>query len=334
MNEELNGISGQVRALALLSGGLDSQLAVCVLREQGIDVHGVVFASPFFDSSAGRLAGANLSIPVKVVNFTSDILELLHDPPNGFGQNLNPCIDCHAAMLRRTGQIMREKDFDFIITGEVLGQRPKSQNYSALENVVRIAGVEGYVLRPLSARLLPVTEPERRGWVKRDELLDIQGRTRKRQLQLAEHYGLHDFPTPAGGCRLTEPNFCRRLKDLMEHEGLNGERSLQLLRFGRHFRLSPTVKVIVGRHEDDNVWLEGNAELYDLVIKTEGIPGPTGVLPITARDDEVLRAARICVRYSDAAGDKPVRVRISSPRGRRYMDVPAENPELVRDMMI
>ena len=334
MNMEESDIAEQLRALALLSGGLDSQLAVCVLHELGVDVHGVIFESPFFDSAAGRAAAAALGIPVKVVNFTTDILALLNNPPNGFGQNLNPCTDCHAVMLRRAAGMMQEGGYHFIITGEVLGQRPKSQNYEALKQVAELSGADGYLLRPLSAKLLPPTEPELRGWLKREDLLDIQGRSRKRQIQLAEKYGLKHYPTPAGGCRLTEPNFCRRLQDLMEHEGFNGERSLHLLRYGRHFRLGPAVKVIVGRDETDNVWLEGNAELYDLVLKTDGIPGPTGILPITARDDEVLQAARICVRYCDAAPGQPVKVRVSSPRGRRYIEVAAENPENVRAMMV
>lgn len=334
MNMEESNAVEQLRALALVSGGLDSQLAVCLMRELGVDVHGVVFESPFFDSAAGRAAASALGIHLKVVNFTTDILALLSNPPNGFGQNLNPCTDCHAAMLRRAAQMMHDLGYNFIITGEVLGQRPKSQNYEALNKVAELSGADGYLVRPLSAKLLPPTEPELRGWIKREDLLDIQGRTRKRQIQLAEKYGLCDYPTPAGGCRLTEPNFCRRLQDLIDHEGFNGERSLHLLRFGRHFRLGPTVKVIVGRDESDNVWLEGNAELYDLVLKIEGIPGPTGVLPITARDDEVMQAARICARYCDAAPGFPVKVRISSPRGRRYIEVTAEDPENVRAMMV
>jgi len=324
----------EVRALTLLSGGLDSQLAVCLLKEQDIRVHGIVFESPFFDSAAAKEASEHLDIPLHVINFSGDIVSILNEPRHGYGSCMNPCIDCHARMLKRAGEFLDDNGFHFISTGEVLNERPMSQNKQSLRVVANESGYADLVVRPLSAGLLPETEPERRGWVDRSRLLAIEGRGRKRQLQLAEHYGLKNVPSPAGGCRLTEPNFCRRLLDLKDHEGLAGVRSLHLLRFGRHFRLADNVKAIVGRHEKDNAILEGNAELYDLVLKVEDAPGPTALLPITADDQQVRLCAAICARYSDCPPAAPVTVRIRSSQGIRRVDVEPVDPGEIEKLRI
>lgn len=320
-----------IRALCLFSGGLDSQLAVCVLRDQGIDVHGVLFESPFFAVAAARTAAADLGLPIFEVNFSRDIIGLLDNPPHGFGACLNPCIDCHALMLRRAGELMEEQGFHFLATGEVLDERPMSQNRQSLRIVARDSGYEDRVLRPLSARRLPETLPERRGWVDRSRLLAWRGRGRKEQLLAAEAYRLRSYPAIAGGCRLTEPNFCRRLKDLKRHEGLDGERSIELLRYGRHLRLSDRVKLIVGRNENDNAVLEGRAELYDLVLRVEGVPGPIGLLPLTAGADQLHFAAAVCARYSDVSPGAPATVRVRSARGVGRLEVvPAQQDEVER----
>ena len=311
----------RIRAIGLLSGGLDSQLAVCVVRDQGIGIHGVVFESPFFDSVQAKEAGEQLGIPVTVVDFSGDISSILADPPHGFGSCMNPCIDCHARMLRRAGEMMEDMGYHFLFTGEVLGERPMSQSPSGLRTVTKESGYGDVIVRPLSARLLPATKPEREGWLDRSKLLSLEGRGRKRQLQLASHYGLSDFPSPSGGCRLTEPNFSRRLSDLKEHEGLDGTRSIYLLRLGRHFRLTGDLKVIVGRDEKENVALEGCAELYDLVLKMEDVPGPTALLPIRATEGQRMQAAAICARYADCPEDRPVTVRVRSSRGMTRLGV-------------
>ncbi|MFC1496982.1 tRNA 4-thiouridine(8) synthase ThiI [Verrucomicrobiota bacterium] len=327
-------LSERISALCLLSGGLDSQLSVCLLKDQGIEVHGVVFDSPFSDIEAAVSAAEQMDITLHVVNFSADIMSLLDKPRHGFGSCMNPCIDCHALMLKRAGEMIEEMGIHFLCTGEVLNERPMSQNRNSLKVVAEESGYEDLILRPLSACLLSETKPERKGWVDRSKLLSIEGRSRKTQLQLAKHYGLTNFPSPAGGCRLTEPNFCRRLKDLKEHEGLDGVRSVYLLRFGRHFRLGMQLKMIVGRNEHDNATLEGNAELYDLIFKVEDFPGPTGLLPFTASEEEILLAGAICARYSDCSSGQPVTLKIRSSRGARHINVMPVSDETADDLRI
>ena len=310
-----------VRALALLSGGLDSELAVHVLQDQGVDVCGVTFESPFFESAKARKSAERLQIPLRVVDFTQDIIALVNKPKHGFGSAMNPCIDCHAAMLRRAGDLMKEMGFDFLSTGEVLNQRPMSQTRRNLEVVAQESGYADLVVRPLSAALLPETEPERRKLIDRGRLLGIDGRCRKVQLELAARYGIEGFSSGTGGCRLTEPNYAIRLRDLRAHEGLHDVRAVDLLRVGRHFRLNARMKLIVGRDADDNAAIAGRADPGDLVLSTEPMPGPTCLLPAAAGGDDIRLAAAICARYSDAPPAAPVAVSIRSAQGLRQIDV-------------
>ncbi|MDD4871202.1 MAG: tRNA 4-thiouridine(8) synthase ThiI [Kiritimatiellae bacterium] len=309
-----------IKAMGLFSGGLDSQLAVCVLKDQGIDVEGITFESPFFSSANARKAADNLEIHLHVIDFTQEIMGLLVNPRHGFGQEMNPCIDCHALMIRKAGGIMIEMGFHFLSTGEVLNQRPMSQNRQSLDVVTEESGCAGFLVRPLSAKLLTETEPEKRGWVDRSRLLAIEGRNRKAQFKLAKHYGLKDIPQPAGGCKLTEPNFCIRLRDLQEHEGLD-VRAVRLLRFGRHFRLGNEIRLIVGRDESENEVLEKNAVSGDIIIKPEIVPGPTCLLSRLADEEHVLAGAAVCARYCDLQSEVPVKVRIITPVAERLVDV-------------
>lgn len=317
----------KVRALSLLSGGLDSQLAICLLRAQDIEVEAIVFDSPFFDLSRAMVAARNLGVFLHTVDMTKELVELIEHPPHGFGACMNPCIDCHTVMLSKTGDFMQEGGYHMMATGEVLNQRPMSQTRKNLATVARDSGYADFILRPLSAQLLTETKPERDGLVDRSRLLAIDGRGRRRQMRLAAEYGIKDYPQPAGGCRLTEPNFCTRLKDLHEHEGIGGTRALQLLRYGRHFRLDERVKMIVGRNEQDNAYLEGTAELYDLILKVEEFPGPTCILPFTANEQHIHLAATICARYSDLPPGTSATVRVRSSRGMHKLDVPPAAPE-------
>ena len=203
-----------------MSGGLDSQLAVRVLQRAGAEVEGVCFETPFFSSANARKAAAALGVKLHVLDFTEDEVGLLENPPHGFGGAMNPCIDCHATMIRRAGELMTSLGFDFVATGEVMGQRPMSQNRQSLCTVEKSSGLKGRLIRPMSAKLLEPTIPETEGKLDREKLLDIHGRSRERQIALAKEFGITDYPSPAGGCKLTEDAYGRKLRDLMEHEGL------------------------------------------------------------------------------------------------------------------
>lgn len=318
----------KMRALCLFSGGLDSQLAVCVLREQGVGVEGVLFESPFFLVRPAQRAAEQLGLRLHRVEFTDDILSLLQHPPHGFGTGMNPCIDCHARMLQRAGALMQELGLHFLITGEVLDERPMSQHRGALAKVAAVSGYADLVLRPLSAKLLPPTLPEQKGWVDRERLLDLRGRSRHRQIELAWHFGLREIPQPAGGCRLTEPHFARRLRDLRDHEGLSRERwgEIERLRIGRHFRLPSGRKLIVGRNQSDNQALIQSAAAHDFYLRVLDVAGPVGVIAGGGEAEDLRIAAAICVRYSDAPRGTVVRVRVSR-EGREEIVVASAAPE-------
>jgi tRNA U34 2-thiouridine synthase MnmA/TrmU len=300
-----------IRCLHLFSGGLDSQLAVRVLQGQGIEVLALVFTSPFFGAGMALKAAGQLGLDLKTVDFTADIIGLVKNPPHGFGQGMNPCVDCHARMLRRAGDMMNELGCSFLSTGEVLNERPMSQNREMLAVVARDSGHGELIVRPLSARLLPETEPERRGWVDRNRLLGFQGRSRTAQFALARKYGLTDYPQPAGGCKLTEPNFVKRLRDLASHEGLDGVRMIELLKVGRHFRLPGGARLIVGRDEKDNTALEGRADRSDFILRVTSIPGPVALVIGDAGEVDVQTACGVCARYADVDGTVPVTVEMS-----------------------
>lgn len=321
----------KAKAISLLSGGLDSRLAVLVLLAQNLEVHGIIFKSPFFNEENAKEAGRSLGIKTHIFDFTADIVDIINRPRYGFGSCLNPCIDCHIRMLKRAGELVEDLGFDFISTGEVLDQRPMSQNMGSLELVAKESGYKDIILRPLSAKLLPATKPEQMGLVDRTKLLDIRGRGRKRQMLLAREFGISNYPTPSGGCRLTEPNFCNRLKDLKEHEGLNGIHSLNLLRIGRHFRLADNIKFVLGRNEEENVYIEGTAELYEIILKCADAPGPSGLLPINASKHHIDLAASICARYSDVDRNKPSKVIARSSAKRWVIEaVPLPEVEIVK----
>ncbi|MGB9798098.1 MAG: tRNA 4-thiouridine(8) synthase ThiI, partial [bacterium] len=273
-----------MKAIVLLSGGLDSTLAIKLLLEQGIDVIAVHFTSPFFRSSWAVKTAREWGIPLLEIDITDDILKLLKAPPHGFGSQMNPCIDCHALMLRKAKEIMEEVGASFVATGEVLGERPMSQNREALRIVEKESGLEGLLLRPLSAKLLPPTIPEKEGWVDREKLLDIKGRSRKRQLELAEKWGIKDYPSPAGGCLLTDPQFSKRLKDLLDNKELTKE-NVVLLKLGRHFRLRKGVKLVVGRNKEENERIREFSREGGILLRAYSHKGPDGLLRGDIIDD-------------------------------------------------
>lgn len=286
------------KAVSLFSGGLDSSLATVIVKGEGVQVLGVSFSTPFFAPDKAIDAASELEIPLQIIDLSQDYIDLLYNPKYGFGKNMNPCIDCHALMINRAGEYMRNIGADFIVTGEVLGSRPKSQSRTALEIVAKESGFKELILRPLSARLLNPTIAEQQGWVKRERLLDIHGRTRKRQLSLAEELGVTRFSTPAGGCLLTDPAFSRRLRDELDHEKPTVN-DLQLLRFGRHFRVSQKTKVVIGRNKEENLLLRGLARAEDLILEVKDHKGPVTILRGELDQEAIVAAASLCARYSD-----------------------------------
>ena len=298
------------RGLSLLSGGLDSQLAVRVLQRAGAEMEAVCFETPFFSSAAARKAAAALGVPLTVVDFTNDEIALVENPPHGFGGAMNPCIDCHTTMIRRAGEIMAERGFDFVSTGEVMGQRPMSQNKQALGIVEKGSGLKGRLIRPLSALLLDPSIPEQEGLVDRTKLLDIHGRCRERQIALAAEFGITEYPSPAGGCKLTEEGYGRKLKDLMNHEGLRTRRLVELLNLARRFRLPSGTGVILGRDKDENTVLRGESAV-GTVLAPVNCPGPTALVPEMKSPGDVALVAEMVAAYSKCdrlEGDVKVKV--------------------------
>ena len=263
-----------VRALGAFSGGLDGMLAARLLMDQGIQVEVITFDSPFFDVFAGEKAARELGIPWRSVDFTGDIFSLLEDPPSGFGKNMNPCIDCHAAMFRRLREIALAEGYDFIFSGEVVGQRPMSQNRGSLNRVRNLSGTADMLLRPLSAKILPPAPVEEAGLVDREKLLDLNGRGRTRQLELAVHYGFSFVPAPAGGCLLTDPGYSKRLRVLKEN-GLLTADNARMIRYGRMFILDCAVG-LAGRTKAENEAIRKAG--YGYLVDIKGIPSPLGVL--------------------------------------------------------
>lgn len=270
------------KAIVLLSGGLDSMLAVKVLQAQKIEVEGICFESNFFTADKAKLAAKQIGIKLNIINTKNEILTLVKNPPSGYGKNMNPCLDCHALMVRTAWEKLG-KSFDIIATGEVLGQRPFSQNKDSLARVQKLAGVN--ILRPLSAKLLPETEYEKNLLVNRERLLDISGRTRNRQFELAEKFGIKEYPSPAGGCLLTDPDFSQRLNELLENWPDCTIADVEILKNGRIKwfnlkNLKQKVLVIIGRKAEDNNNLERLAQIGDIMIRLKDIPGPNTLLRI------------------------------------------------------
>ena len=306
----------KARALGLCSGGLDSTLAGLVLRKQQIEVEWISFETPFFSAGNALRAAEQTGIPLAVENISDEYMTMLRNPNCGYGQHMNPCLDCHALMFRVAARIMKIRKFDFLFSGEVVGQRPMSQTKPSLRYVEKNSDCDGYILRPLSAKLLPETIPEMKGLVDREKLLDISGRGRKRQIQLAKTFGITDYPAPAGGCLLTDKGFSNRLKDLFEHQETSTENELRLLRYGRHFRLNELAKLIVGRTQADNEYLlRYHNPKTDTVLKVDRYPGPVAILPNCSRKEVLTLAASICAGYSKAPALTAVDVNIESPEG-------------------
>jgi hypothetical protein len=287
------------KAIGLVSGGLDSILAVRLLLDLGIEVTALAFTSPFFGADRARAACKQLGVPLIVHDMSEDILQAVRKPKFGYGRNYNPCMDCHAAMVRIAGEIMEREGFDFIFTGEVVGQRPFSQNIRSLQIVADESGYGDRLLRPLSARRLRMTEMERTGLVDREMLLDIWGRGRKRQIELARQWGIKGYSNPAGGCLLTDVNFSARMREAFADGAELTVELLDILKVGRQFRISPRQRIAVGKNDGDNQALAKHCQETGWLAKIDGCPGPTAVFSVEPDESEVLIAGRLLARYAD-----------------------------------
>jgi len=297
MNQEKT--TRQIKALGLCSGGLDSILSGLLLRKQGIDVTWISFETPFFSSLSAQKASAQTNIKLITQDITQTYMEMMKSPKAGFGKNMNPCTDCHTLMFSTAGTRMQEEGFDFLFSGEVLGQRPKSQTKNALRYVEKNSGFEGEILRPLSAKCLPETRMEQQGLVDREQLMDITGRSRKAQMQLARDFDIKEYPSPAGGCLLTDKIFSNRLRDLLWVQQTDETRLLHLLKHGRHFRLDNDCKMIVGRSKNDN---EQIMSLYDkrrdVRLRHTEMAGPDTILVGKVSDAHIRTGAEITAGYT------------------------------------
>lgn len=304
-----------IKALALLSGGLDSLLAAKLILEQGIEVEGVNFLTVFCTCTphgrtclASKSAADKLGIKLKVFEINKDFLEIVKNPKYGYGSNLNPCIDCRILIFKKAGEYMRKIGANFLVTGEVLDERPMSQRKEVMMLIERESGLEGLIVRPLSAKLLKMSIPEKKGWVDREKFLNIRGRSRKPQINLAKIFNINDYPCPAGGCRLTDPGFARRMKDLIKFKPDFTINDVNLLKVGRHFRISDKAKLVVGRNEEENKKLLSFVQDTDFYFYPVKVNGPVGIGRGKFNFEEIYLACSVIARYSDRNGAERVEI--------------------------
>ena len=320
------------RAVMLLSGGLDSTLAARMMLDQGVELVALHFTSPFCTCARGKgngchsqaqIVAARMKIPIKTVSKGSEYIEVIRNPRHGRGAGMNPCIDCRIFTLRKAREYMKEAGAVFLVTGEVLGQRPMSQRSDALRIIEKHSGCLGLVLRPLSAKHFEPTIAEREGWVDREMLLNITGRSRKEQIRLAEDWEIKNHPCPAGGCLLTDKIFAHKIRDLFDHCATPDMTDIHLLKIGRHFRLADGRKVIVARNEGENRKLETLCKGKMPVYIASGFSGPSiGIEANHGSFPEDL-LSRFFTRYSKAGTSPPFPVREVTQGGERELSLPA-----------
>jgi len=334
--DALDNKTKRSKALALLSGGLDSLLAVKLVLDQGVDVEAVNFMTPFClcDRCSVNKFVKELDIKIHRIFLGQEFLDMIVNPAHGYGSQMNPCLDCRVLMFRRAKELAEKIGAEFLVTGEVLGERPFSQRKEAMLLIEREAGLEGKILRPLSAKLLPKSEPEKKGLVDRDRLLAIRGRRRLPQMELARKLCIKDYPNPSGGCLLTDPGFAQRLREHLKYKGELTLEDVALLKVGRHFRLD-TVKIVVGRNKEENKRLL-------MISKNRRIPylealdykGPITLYVGEEKPDLMERAAAITVRYSDAPKGIPVKMTYRSNEKEKIIEVRAIKDDKLEKMRI
>ncbi|MES9935378.1 MAG: tRNA (5-methylaminomethyl-2-thiouridylate)-methyltransferase [Sedimenticola sp.] len=323
----------QRKAVALISGGLDSLLAAKVIQAQGIHVEGINFFTGFCvegHTHAIRKKDRNkpkrnnalwvaeqLGIKLHIVDIVEEYKDVVYNPKHGYGANLNPCLDCKIFMVQKAHEWIEKHGFDFIITGEVMGQRPMSQRKDTMPVVARDSGADDLLLRPLCARNLPETLPEREGWVDREKLYDFSGRTRKPQMALAREFGIEDYAQPAGGCCfLTDAQYSKKLADLWQARGHKTYEmdDIMLLKVGRHLRPRPNFKVIISREEGEGNFLQGYRKQF-ISLKTTSHPGPLALIDGEVSDEDIELAARLVARYSQGKSADSVDLELTDREG-------------------
>jgi len=342
--------SAMTRAVALLSGGLDSTLAVKMMIDQGIEVHALNFTSAFCtcdsgkkDKDGNKLAGGcksqavrvaeEFGIPIKVLHKGMEYVEIVRNPRHGYGKGINPCMDCRVFMFKLAKKYMAEIGAEFAITGEVLGQRPMSQRLQAMELVERESDMVGRILRPLCAKQMKPTIAESTGLVDREKMLGVTGRSRRPQIDLAEEIGVADYPCPSGGCLLTDKIFSKKIRDLLDHKAKVTTKDLSALKYGRHFR-TDGVKIIVSRGEAENTPLVNLAQDGDTLLVPENFPGPVAIVTGENQNGAVETACKVMLRYSPKAGGKGT---IKATRGGETTMIEAEgtmDEEATKEMLV
>ncbi len=331
-----------VKAIALYSGGLDSTLAILQMMKYGVEIEAITFLTHFGcdatdSSSCGSdpyPAAQKFGFKVKLAHLGQRFVDIVRNPRFGHGKNMNPCIDCRLIMIDEARHYMEMVGADFIITGEVLGQRPMSQRRFAMDLVARECGLAGKLVRPLSGRLLPATIPEKEGKIKREWLLDIEGRSRKRQMQLAAEFGLTEYPNPASGCLLTDKRYSDKLRDLLKYTPDADFNEINLLKIGRHFRLGPKTKLVVGRDEPENNTIESLTLQNDYILEAVDFESPIGILRGEINDDFIGTAASLVARYCDGKKENALRVEVRNAGQARNLETSPASDWLLEQIRI
>lgn len=314
-----------MKIIILHSGGLDSTVAFHIVKEWGAETYPLYIYNKFLSLKQQP------DVPgLKIIDVTKEFIEIVRSPQHGYGKNLNPCIDCRILMFQKAKEYMAEINADFIVTGEVLDQRPMSQRFDQLMHIDKKAGLEGFIVRPLSGALLPETIPETKGLISRNDMLSIKGRSRKSTLELAQQMKVEKFATPSGGCLLTDPGFCRRLADLMRYKEKVEVRDIELLKIGRHFRLSSEAKLIVGRNEEENESIEKMIKSDEILLHVPDTGSPNAIL-LNKKKPLIKIAASITARYSDKKNNKSIAVSYKNDKSTKKVLVKAAtNEELAK----
>ena len=316
------------KAVVMISGGLDSTLAAKIMLEQGVELCGVYLSAPWgcCDKTKAMKVAQQLGIDFMVVKMTKEYIGVIRDPKYGYGSAMNPCVDCRIYMFEKSKELMGQVGASFLVTGEVLGQRPMSQMRGSMQLIEEQAGLKGRVLRPLSARLMEPTIPEQTGAVDRGKLLSIAGRSRKPQMELARKYGILDYPNPAGGCLLTDEQFGVRVKDLFDHQEEIDLEDMEMLRLGRHFRMDARTKLIVGRNEQENMTLEEYLAPGRVLYAPDDFPAPV-VLLLGPPSEQANQLALALISHYSKADKRPTDAKVMLKIGvARGEEVPAIAP--------